>query len=131
MNSMLHTSHFLVNSNLMTRTCVAQVESLACAAHISHHHMRHLHALMLFDSLRLLHFPLFAVFFLSCHPVFPPGHHLHLPRCGGQITCALQLMGTLALLPRTTLSQVVSPTTTTSRRPLNRTSRNPPATTGP
>ena len=82
-----------------------------------------------FDSLRLLHFPLFAVYLLSYHPVFSPVHQLHLPRCGGQIPCALQLMRTLALLPSTTLSQVMSPTTTTSRRLLNRTSRNPKART--
>ena len=84
-----------------------------------------------FDSLRLLHFPLFAVHLLSNRPVFPPGHQLHLPRCGGQVPCALQLMRTLALLPSTTLSQVMSPTTTTSRRLLNRTSRNPQTRTGP
>ena len=46
-NSTPHTSHFLVDIHLMTRTCVAQVVSLACAAHISHDLMRHLHALML------------------------------------------------------------------------------------
>ena len=34
-NSTPHTSHFLVNPHLMTRTCVAQVVSLACAVHIS------------------------------------------------------------------------------------------------
>ena len=62
-----------------------------------------------FDSLRLLHFPLFAVYLLSYRPVFPSGHQLHLPRCGGQIPCALQLMRTLAPLPSTTLSQVMSP----------------------
>ena len=56
------------------------------------------------DSPRLLHFPPFAVHLLSYHPVFPPGHQLHLPRCGGQIPCALQLMRTLAPLPSTTLS---------------------------
>ena len=43
---------------------------------------------------------LFAVHLLSYHLVFPPGHQLHLPRCGGQIPCALQLanedLGTLA-----------------------------------
>ena len=90
------------------------------------HSMSHLHAPMLcVDSLRLLHFPLFAVCLLSYHPVFPPGHQLHLPRCGGQIPCELSLMGTLALLPSTTLSQVMSPTTTTSRRLLNCTPRNP------
>ena len=37
--------------------------------------------------------------------VFPPSHQLHLPRCGGQIPCALQLMRTLTPLPNTTLSQ--------------------------
>ena len=59
-----------------------------------------------FDSLRLLHFPLFAVHLLSYHPVIPPGHQLDLPRCGGQIHCALQLMTTLAPLPSTTLSHI-------------------------
>ena len=83
----------------------------------------------MFDSLRLLHFPLFAVYLLSYHLVFLLGHQLHLPRCG-QIPCALQLMRTLAPLPSTTLSQVMSPTTTTSRRLLNRTSRNPQGENG-
>ena len=48
-NSTPHSSHFLVNSHPMTRTCVAQGSSscLACVAHISHHLMRHLHSLML------------------------------------------------------------------------------------
>ena len=75
------------------------------------------------DSLRLLHFPLSADHLLSYHPVLPLAHQLHIPRCGGQIPFALQLMRTLAPLPSTTLLQVMSPTTTTSRRPLNRTSR--------
>ena len=35
----------------------------------------------------------------------------HLPRCGGQIPCALQLMRTLAPLPSTTVSQMASPKT--------------------
>ena len=51
-------------------------------------------------------FPLFAVYLLSYRLVFPLGHQLHLPRCGGQILCALQLMRTLAPLPSTTLSQL-------------------------
>ena len=41
----------------------------------------------------------FAVHLLSYHPVFPPGHQLHLPRCGGQIplcTPANEDLGTLA-----------------------------------
>ena len=48
-NSTPHTSHFLLDSHLMSRTCVAQgsSSSLTCAAHISRHRMRHLHALML------------------------------------------------------------------------------------
>ena len=47
-----------------------------------------------FDSLRLLHFPLFAFHLLFCHPVFPPAHQRHLPRCGEQIPCALPKMRT-------------------------------------
>ena len=43
--------------------------------------------------------------------VLPLAHQLHLPGCGGQIPCALSLMRTLAPLPRTTLSQVMSPAT--------------------
>ena len=81
-----------------------------------------------FDSLRLLHFPLFAVHLLSYHLVFLPGHQLHLPRCGGQFPSALQLLRTLAPLPSTTLSQFMSPTT--SRRLLNRTSRSPRSSKG-
>ena len=121
LNSTPHTSHFLTFSHLITRTCVAQVVCLACAHHIPC--VISMRSCCVFDSLRLLHFRHFAVYLLSYRPVFPPGHQLHLPRCGGQITCALLLMRTLALLPSTTLSQVVSPTTTTSRRLLNRTSR--------
>ena len=50
------------------------------------------------DSLRPLHFSLFAVHLLSYHPVLRPAHQLHLPRCGGQIPCALanEDLGTLA-----------------------------------
>ena len=123
-----HTSH-VTFSRTMTRTCVAQVVSLACAHHISC--VIFMRSCCVFDSLQLLHFPLLAVYLLSYRLVFPPGHQLLLPRCGGQIPFALQLMRTLAPLPSTTLSHVMSPTTTTSRRLLNRTSRNPLARTGP
>ena len=82
------------------------------------------------DSPRLS-LPLLAVPLLSYRPVHPLDSQLLLPRCGGQISCALSLRRTLAPLPSTTLSQVMSPTTTTSRRPLNFSSRNPPARTGP
>ena len=50
-----HTSHFLFNSHLMTRTCVAQVVSLACAHHIPC--AIFMRSCCVFDSLRLLHFP--------------------------------------------------------------------------
>ena len=87
----------------MTRTCVAQVVSLACAHRVPC--VVSVRPCCVFDSLRLLHFPLSAVHLLSYRPVFPPRHQTHLPRCGGQIPCALPPMRTLALLPSTTLSQ--------------------------
>ena len=96
----LHTSH-VTFSRTKTRTRVAQV--LACAPHISCDIF--MRSCCVFDSLRLLHFLVFAADFLSYRPVFPPGQQHHLPRCGGQIPCALQLMRTLAPLPSTTLSQ--------------------------
>ena len=97
-----HTSH-VAFSHWIIRTWVAQVVSWACAHHIPC--IISLRLCCVFDSLRLLHFPLFAVYLLSCCPVFPPGHQLHLPRCGGQSPCAIQLMRTLAPLPRAALSQ--------------------------
>ena len=101
-NSTPHTSHFLVFAHWMTRTSVAQVVSVACALHIPW--VISMRSCCAFDSLRLLHFPLFAIYLLSYRPVFLPGHPLNLPRCGGQIPCALQLMRTLTPLPSTTLS---------------------------
>ena len=82
-------------------------------------------------SLRRLHFLLFPHDLLSYHLVLPSAHQLHLPGRGGQIPCALPLMRTLAPLPSTTLSQVMSPTTTTSQRLLNHTPRNPRSRMGP
>ena len=101
-NSTLRTSHFAHFFTSITRTRVAQVVSLACAHHVSC--VISMRSCCVFDSLRLLHFPLFAVHLLSYHPVFLPSHQLHLPRCGGQFPCALQLLRTLAPLPSTTLS---------------------------
>ena len=118
----------------MTRTVRGSSSSLVCAVHISHHLMCHHHAFMLcvwFSTTSLLSSSCCLSSIFSYRPVFLPGHQLLLPRCGGQIPCALPLMRTLAPLPSTTLSQVTSPTTITSRKPLNRTSRNPPAKTGP
>ena len=113
MNSTPHTSNFLVFAHQMTRTRVAQVVSLACAHHIPC--VIRMRSCCVFASLRHIHFRLFAVFLLSSHLVFPLGHQLHLPRCGGQISCALQLMRTLALLPSTTLSQHVDTTQIASK----------------
>ena len=116
----------------MTRTSVAQVSSLACAVHISHHSrvifMRPSCCLILRNS------PLLAAHVLSHRLVFPPGHQLLLSRCGGQIPCALPLMRTLAPLPNTTLSQVMSPTSSTistTQRPLIFSSRSNPSDTRP
>ena len=92
-----HTSHvtiFLSVAQLMTRTSVAQVVSLACALHIPC--VISMRSCCVFDSLRLLHFPLLRVYLLPYRLVFISDHQLHLPRCGGQIPCALLLMRTLA-----------------------------------
>ena len=48
-----------------------------------------------------IHF-FFLVFLLSDHPVLLSARQLHLPRCGGQISCATPLR-TLAPWPRTSL----------------------------
>ena len=127
-----HTSHVTVS-----RWCTfndthmrGSSSSLVCAVHISHHLMCHHHAFMLcvwFSMTSLLSSSCCLSSIFSFRPVFLSGHQLLLPRCG--VPCALPLMRTLAPLPSTTLSQVMSPTTITSRKPLNRTSRNPPATT--
>ena len=114
-NTTLHTSYFVTDSHAH-----AWLKLRVCRAHTTcHPHV------FCFDFLPLLHFPPSADHLLSYHLVLPPAHQLHLPRCGGQIPCAHSLMRTLAIWPSTTLSQVMSPTTTTSRRLLNPTSRNP------
>ena len=81
--------------------------------------------------------PLFALFICLSHLLLhPPDLSLHLP-CGSvrsKIPCALRRMRSLAVWPATPLSQVMSPTsstTTTSQRPLKFSSRSPPATRGP
>ena len=58
----------------------------------------------------------------------------HVGCCRSKIPCALRPMRSLALWPMTPLSQVMSPTsstTTTSQRPLKISSRSHPATQGP
>ena len=110
-NSTPHTSHFFVE--LQRRTCLkAQVWRAQRTFHVIAC-VIFMRSCCVFDSPRLS-LPLLAVYLLSHHSVHLPG-----------------LMITLAPLPSMTLSQVMSPTTTTSRRPLNCTSRNPPARTGP
>ena len=75
-------------------------------------------------SLRQFHSFLLIPHVLSDHLVLPSASQLHLPGCGGQIPCALPLR-TLAPWPRTSLPQVVSPTSTTSRRLMSTSPRNP------
>ena len=89
----------------MTRTCVAQAQVWR-AQHTFHFIscVIFMPSCCVFDSPRLLHFPLFAHHLLSYRLVFPPGHQLLLPRCGGQIPCAYLPMRTFAPLPSTTLS---------------------------
>ena len=130
-NSTLHTSHFLALAcaHFNVTSTLAQVWRAQRTFHIIAC-VIFMRSCCVFVSPRLS-LPLLAVYLLSYRPVHLPYSQLLLPRCGGQIPCALSLMRTLAPLPSTTLSQVMSPTTTISRRPLNRTSRNPPARTGP
>ena len=67
---------------------------------------------------------------VSDHPVLPSARQLHLPGRGGRIPCATPLR-TLAPWPRTTLPQDTSPTSTTSRRLMSTTPRNPLSSSGP
>ena len=99
---------FTADSNLLQPTgCVSRTPHTSYFLVQLHAHawlMSCMRSCVCSDSLRLLHFPLFALHLLSYHPVLPPAHPRHLPRCGGQIPCALSLMRTLAPLPSTTLS---------------------------
>ena len=88
--------------------------------------------LILFDS------PFCTLHRLSHLPFHSPDLHLHLHfLCGlvrREVHCALPRMRSWALWPTTILSQVLSPTpstTTRSQRPLKSSSRSPPATAGP
>ena len=124
-----HTSHVTFSRRLTSKDAHKRgsSSSLACAVHISNHScVVFMRSCCVFDSPRLFHFPLSAVYLLF-YRLYLLGL---LQQCGGKIPCALLLMRTLAPLPSTTLSQVMIPTTTTSRRPPNRTSRNPSARAG-
>ena len=66
---------------------------------------------------------------LSDHSAVPTAQHRQLPRCGGQTPCVLPLR-TLAPWPRTSLPQVMSPTTTSSQRLISNTPRSPRASSG-
>ena len=125
-----HTSHVTLLVESQWRTWLkAQVWRAQRTFHVSAC-IIFMHPCCVFDS-PWLSVPLLAVHLLSYRLVHLPDLQLLLPRCGGQIPCALSLMRTLAPLPSTTLSQGMSPTTCTSQRPQNCTSRNPPARTGP
>ena len=100
-NSTPHTSHF---SQCCTTNDTHMRGSSRMFGVRASHSMRHLHALMLcvwFSSTS----PLSSLCCLSTllSSCLSSWHQLHLPRCGGQIPCALQPMRTLALLPSTTL----------------------------
>ena len=124
-----HTSH-VTFSCWMTRTRVTQVVSMTCVFHTPR--IISMRSCYVFDSLRLLHFLLFAVCLLSYRFFFYLSDvQLYLSWCEGRISYELSPMRILAPLSSTILSQFMSPTTTTSRRPLNRTSRNLPTRTGP
>ena len=91
-NSAPHTSHFLVNSHLVTRTCVTQAQ--VWRAQRTFHIIScviFMRSRCVFDSPRLLPFRLLAVYLLSYRLVSPLGHQFLLPRCGGQIPSTLLL----------------------------------------
>ena len=126
-----HTSHFLVFHSThfnVTRDIGSRCLSASC------------HPCFMrsgcFDSLRLS--TSHSSPSLSHLPFHSPDLHLHLHLpCGlvrGEVHCALPRMRSKALWPRTILSQVMSPassTTTRSQRPLKSSSRSLPATAGP
>ena len=106
------------------------------AQDVSPHHAIHASCAVV---VLILFYSLFCTLHLLSHlPLHSLDLHLrlHLP-CGlvrGEGHCALPRMRSYALCPTTFLSQVMSPTsstTTTSQRPLKSSSRSPPATASP
>ena len=96
-NSTPHTSHFLVESQHFY--CHIDIGSRSrCVAHfISSHPCAHVLCCLILSDLQLFAFHLLS--HLSFHSLY----HLHLP-CGRQEPCALLLMRSQALWPRTILS---------------------------
>ena len=103
MNSTPHTSLFCRKHT--HAWLKAEVWRVQCAFHVISC-VIFMRSCCVFDSPRLLTFPLLAVYLRPYRPVFPPGHQLFRPRCGGQIPYVLLLMRTLAPLPSTTLSHI-------------------------
>ena len=104
-NSTLHTSHFLALAcaHFNVTSTLAQVWRAQRTFHVIAC-VIFMRSCCVFDSPRLS-LPLLAVYLFSFRLVHPPGSQLLLPRCGGQISCTLLLMRTLAPLPSRTISQ--------------------------
>ena len=115
-----HTSHFLVDSQHFFVTL-----TLAQEQGVSPTSFHPIHALLLCVAWFSPTF--YSLLSIFSHLPFHSPDHLHLP-CGGQEPCAPLIMRSQALWPRTILSQVMSPTTSTSQRRLMYSSRSPPAT---
>ena len=126
-SSLINCAVGLCEQNTLTRHNVSHdIGSSVCARYIIH-----VSCAFVFDLSSTLHFALFIC--LSHRLLHPPDLSLHL-LCGSvrsKTPCALPRMRSLALGSTSLLSQVMSPTsstTTTTQRPLKFSSRSPPAT---
>ena len=109
-----HSSSLSVSASLdffLNQTFAHCLGSRAGKAHVRIHPILHAHVSSCCEccswSLRLLHSLLLFPHHLSDHFAVPTARHLQLPRCGGQIPCALPRT-TLAPWRRTSLPQVQS-----------------------
>ena len=125
--------------NTLTRHIFSSLSALMMMSHttlaqgVSARHTIHVSCACMFDLSSTLSshssfvFPIFCFFLLIFHFIF------YVDRFGAKNPCALPRMRSLALWSTTPLSQVMSPTstTTTSQKPLKFSFRSPPATPGP